>query len=146
MFIKITKVVPLDSVEVLRKDPFLALYFSLFSLMIFRLLFFFRQLHSADNLAIWSSSPSVHTTVEATQGALFQLKRWSEYWCLPLNPRKCDAFFFSVDPHQTNLQPNFLLINSPFRFNPTPTFIRVTVDRTLSFPKHISSLKAKFFP
>ena len=33
-FIKITKVLPSESVEVFRKDPFLALYFSLFSLMI----------------------------------------------------------------------------------------------------------------
>ena len=42
----------------------------------------------ADDLAIWSSSPSVPTAVEATQGALFRLERWSEYWCLPLNPSK----------------------------------------------------------
>ena len=33
----------------------------------------------ADDLAVWSSSPSVLTAVEATQGALFQLERWSEY-------------------------------------------------------------------
>ena len=66
-FIKITKVVSFESVEVFRKDPFLALYFSLSSLMIFR------QLPSsvscslyADNLVIWSSSPSVSTAVEAT--------------------------------------------------------------------------------
>ena len=32
-----------------------------------------------DDLAIWSSSPSVSTAVEATQGALFRLKQWSEY-------------------------------------------------------------------
>ena len=37
-FIKITKVVPFEFVEVFRKDPFLALYFSLSSLMIFGLL------------------------------------------------------------------------------------------------------------
>ena len=43
----------------------------------------------ADDLAIWSSSPSVPTAVEATQEALFRLERWSEYWCLPLNLRKC---------------------------------------------------------
>ena len=35
-FIKITKVVPFESVEVFRQDPFLALYFSLSSSMIFR--------------------------------------------------------------------------------------------------------------
>ena len=38
-FIKITKVVSFESVQVFRKDPFLALYFSLSSSMIFLLLF-----------------------------------------------------------------------------------------------------------
>ena len=37
-FIKITKVVLFESVEVFRKDPFLSLYFFLYSLMIFLLL------------------------------------------------------------------------------------------------------------
>ena len=102
--------------------------------------------HYADDLAIWSSSPSVPTAVEATQGALFRLERWSEYWRLPFNPNKCKASFFSVDPHQANLQPNLLFLGSRLRFNPTPTFLGVTFDRTLSFSKHVSSLKAKFFP
>ena len=96
----------------------------------------------ADGLAIWFSSPSIPTAVEATQRALFRLERWSEYWCLPINPRKCEAFIFSVDPHQANL----LLLCSRLRFNPTPTFLGFTFDRTLSFSKHVSSLKAKFFP
>ena len=99
----------------------------------------------ADDLAIWSSSPSVPTAVEATQGALLRLERWSEHCCLPLNPSKCEASFFSVDPHQANLQPNLLLLGSRLRFNPTPTFLGVTFDRTLSFSRHVSSLKAKFF-
>ena len=100
----------------------------------------------ADDLAIWSSSPSVPTAVEATQRALFQLERWSEYWCLALNPNKCEASFFSVDPHQANLQPNLLLLGSRLRFNPTPTFLGVTFDHTPSFSKHVSLLKVKFFP
>ena len=70
----------------------------------------------------------------------------AEHWCLPLNPRKCEASFFSVDPHQANLQPNLLLLGSRFRFNPSPTFLGVTFDRTLSFSKHAFSLKVKFFP
>ena len=80
--------------------------------------------------------------MEATQGALFRL----EHWCLHLNPSKCEASFFSVDLHQANLHPNLLLLGSRLRFNPTPTFLGVTFERTLSFCKHVSSLKAKFFP
>ena len=48
--------------------------------------------------------------------------------------------------HQANLQPNLLLLGSRLRFNPTAVFLGVTFDRTLSFSKHVSSLKAKFFP
>ena len=53
---KITKVVPFESVEVFRKDPFLALYFSLSLLMTFRLLC---NLPSAAffTLTIWPFGP-----------------------------------------------------------------------------------------
>ena len=100
----------------------------------------------ADDLAIWFSYPSVPTAAEATQGALFRLEHWSEYWCLSLNPNKCEASFFSVDPQQANLQSNLLLLDTCLRFNPTPTFLWVTFHHNLSFSKHVSSLKAKFFP
>ena len=147
-FFKITKVVPFESVEVFRKDPFLALYFSLYSLMIFRPLCLLPSA-ALFTLTIWPFGPplpSVPNAVEATQGALFRLERWSEYWCLPLNPSKCEATFFSVDPHQANLHPNLFLLNSRLRFNPTSTFLGATFDSTVSFSKHASSLKAKFFP
>ena len=45
-FIKITNVVPFETIEVFHKDPFLVLYFSLSSSMIFLLSAFFRQLFS----------------------------------------------------------------------------------------------------
>ena len=51
-----------------------------------------------------------------------------------------------MDPHQANLQPNLFLLGFRLRFNPTPTFLGVTFDRTLFFSKHVSSLKTKFFP
>ena len=51
-----------------------------------------------------------------------------------------------MDPHQANLQPNLLLFNSRSRFNPTPTFLGDIFDCSLSFSKHASLLKAKFFP
>ena len=51
-----------------------------------------------------------------------------------------------MDPHQANLQPNLLLLGSRLSFNPTPTFLGVTFDRTLSFSKLVSLLKATFFP
>ena len=147
-FIKTTKAVPFESVEVFRKDPFLALYFSLSSLMIFRLLCLLPSA-ALFTLTIWPFGPPPPRSLRRSRPhkeLLFRLERWSEYWCLPLNPSKCEASFFLVDPHQANLRPNLLLLGSRLCFNPTPTFLGVTFDRTLSFSKHVSSLKAKFFP
>ena len=130
-----------------RKDPFLALFFSLsISDLPASLPSSVSCSLYADDVAIRSSSPSIPTAVEAKQGALFRLERSSEYWCLPLNPRKCEDSSFSVDFHQANLQLNLLLIGSRLFFKPTSNFLGVTFDRTLSFSKHVSLLKAKFFP
>ena len=71
---------------------------------------------------------------------------YCKLWCFPLNPNKCEISFFSVDPHQDSLEPNLLLLNSHFCFNPTSTFLGVTFDCTSSFSKYVSSLKTKFFP
>ena len=57
---------------------------------------------------------------------------------------KCEVSLFSVDPHQANLQPNLLLLDSRLHFISIPTFLQVAFDRTLSFSKHVSSLKASF--
>ena len=130
-----------------RKDPFLPMYFSLFSSTIFLILCL---LPSAALFALttWSFGPPPPQSPLRWRPhkELFQLERWSEYWCLPLHPSKCEAFFFSVDPHQANLQPNLLLFNSRLHFNPTANFLGVTFDCTLSFSKHVSLLKTKFFP
>ena len=55
-FFKITKVVHFESVEVFRKDPFLALYFFLSSLMIFRPLCLFPSA-ALFTLTIWPFGP-----------------------------------------------------------------------------------------
>ena len=55
-FFKITKVIPFESVEVFRKDPFLALYFSLSSLMIFRPLYLLPSA-ALFTLTIWPFGP-----------------------------------------------------------------------------------------
>ena len=55
-FIKITKVVPFESVKVFYKDPFMAMFFSLFSSMIFRLLCLLPSA-ALFTLTIWPFAP-----------------------------------------------------------------------------------------
>ena len=69
----------------------------------------------ADDLEIWFSSILVATAVEVTQKALFQLERWSKYWCLSVNPNKCEPLSFQWIPIK--------LISSPTCSYPTPASV-----------------------
>ena len=91
----------------------------------------------ADDLAIWASSPSVECATFIVQAALNRLVEWSSKWRLPLNPLKCETSFFSLDPYQSRIQPSLYILNTPLQFNPHPTFLGVTFDRTLSFKHHV---------
>ena len=60
-------------------------------------------------------------------------------------PGKGEASFFLVHSHQANLQPHLYLLHCALHFNPIPTFLGVIINRTLSFFKPASLLKAKCF-
>ena len=96
----------------------------------------------ADDLAIWASSPSVEYATSTVQAALNRLVEWSAKW--RLNPLKCKTYFFSLDPYQSRIQPSLYILNTLLKFNPYPTFLGVTFDRTLSFKHHVLSLRKKF--
>ena len=100
----------------------------------------------ADDLAIWSSSPDPLKASSVVQSSLAVLETWSSLWRLPLNPKKCDSSFSSTDPHQATFQPRLNLLGFHLLFNPTPEFLGVTFDRTLSFGTHVQSLCSKFYP
>ena len=99
----------------------------------------------AYDLAIWVSSPSVECATSIVQAALKRLVEWSSKWRLPLNPLKCKTSFFSLDLYQSRIQPSLYILNTPLKYNPHPTFLGVTFDRTLSFQHHVLSLRKKFY-
>ena len=148
-FIKITKVLPFEFVEVFCKDPFLALYFSLFSSIIFRLLCLLPPA-ALFTLTIWPYDPRSPL-------------RWRPHkeLCFNWSAGLSAGVFLSI---RENVRPPFFqwiptkLTTSPISSYSTPasvsttlrlgveTFLGVTFEHTLSFSKHVSSLKAKFFP
>ena len=122
---------------------------SSFCLLITSLRIYFGVPHAslyADDLAIWSSSPDPLKASSVVQSSLAVLETWSSLWRLPLNPKKCESSFFSTDPHQATFQPRLNLLGFPLLFNPTPKFLGVTFDRTLSFGTHVQSLCSKIYP
>ena len=146
-FIKIKKAAPFEFVEMFRKDPFLALYFSLSSSMIFRLLCLLPSA-ALFMLTIWPSGPPPPRS----------LLRWRPHkeLCFDWSAGLSTGVFLSIRANvrppfsqwipTTNFQPNLFLLGSRLRFNPTPIFFGATFDRTLSFSKHVSLLKVKFLP
>ena len=100
----------------------------------------------ADDLAIWSSYPSVPTAMEATQGALIQLERWSEYWCLPLNPSNVRPLSSQWIPTKSTCSPTSSYLTPAFVSIPFQLFLGSPSTAQFSFSKHISSLKTKYFP
>ena len=148
-FIKITKVVPFESVEVFRKDPFLAVYFSLSSSMIFRLLCLLLS-SGLFTLTIWPfGPPPLRSPLQ---------RRPHKELCFDWSAGLSTGVFLSI---RANVRPPcFESIPTKLASSPTssysapasvsiqllPFLFGVTFYRTLSFSKHVSSLKAKFFP
>ena len=100
----------------------------------------------ADDLALWASSPSASSATASVQAALQRLEAWSLHWQLPLNPAKCEVSFFSTDTREASFRPSLSLLGNPLSFNATPTFLGVTLDRTLSFFSHSSALRSACYP
>ena len=143
-FNKITKAVAFESVEVFHKDPFLALYFYVSLLMIFRLLCLLPSA-ALFTLTIWPFGPPLPRSP----------LRWRPHKELCFN-WSAGAFLSiraNVRPGSSQWIPTRLTSSPTSSYSapasvsiPLPTFLGVTFNRTLFFSKHVSSLKAKFFP
>ena len=112
---KITKVIRLESVEVFRKDPFLALYFSLYSLMIFQILCLLLSV-APFTLTIWSFGPPPP----------WSLLRWRPHkeFCFDWSTGLSTGVFLSI---RANVRPPFSQwIPTRLTSNPTSSFLAPT--------------------
>ena len=129
-FLKIIKVAPFESVEMFRKDPYLTLFFSL----------------SFNDLpALLLISVSVLGMLITWPSGLLSLLLWrlhKELWFDWSTGMRTGVFLLiqinmkppsRCIPIKIIFQHHFLPINSTLLFNPTPTFLGITFDRTLSF-------------
>ena len=144
-FIKITKAVPFEFVECFVRIHSWPCTF-LFSSTIFQLLCLLPSA-ALFILTIWPFDPP---------------SPWPPLWwrphkelCFNWSTGLSTGVFLSIHANVrpssqwilTKLTPaDLLLLGSCLHFNPTPTFLGVTFDRTLSFCKHVSMLKVRFFP
>ena len=131
-FIKITKAAPFESVEVFSKDPFLALYFSLYSLMIFLPLCL---LPSAVlfTLTIWPFGPPL---------LRFPL-RWRPHkeLCFDWSAGLSTGVFLSI---RENVRPPSNWI--PIKLTSNPTSYSVPASVSIPLQLFLGSLSTALFP
>jgi len=97
----------------------------------------------ADDLALWVQDTDLGRAEAKMQKALHRIEEWCKEWKLQLNTEKSEVTVFSTDSHEAKYRPHLLLLNEPLQFNPTPTFLGVTFDRTLSYKAHIDKATTK---
>ena len=125
---KITKAAPFESVKVFRKDPFLALYFSLSSLMIFRPLCLLPS-GALFTLTIWPFGPLPHR---------FPL-RWRPHkeLCFDWSAGLSTGVFLSI---RANVRPRYFqwiptkLISSPTSSYSVPASVSIQLQLFLGSP------------
>jgi ribonuclease HI len=97
----------------------------------------------ADDIAFWTADKHPVVAQNRLQKALDDLCLWSKEWKMNINATKCEAAFFSKDPAEAKWVPSLNVNNSPIGFNPTPVFLGVKFDRTLSFRPHVDAVAQK---
>ena len=95
-----------------------------------------RSLHVslyADDVALWSVNPRKEDAATAVEAGVDAVVRWSAENKINLNLSKCEVTFFSNDSRESSWVPVVRANGMSIPFNPTPTFLGVKYDRTLSF-------------
>jgi ribonuclease HI len=89
----------------------------------------------ADDVGLLAQSRFLPEAARQIESDVVEVHRWSMEKKLHLNIAKCEVSFFSPDPGESTPQslPPIIVDSRPLKFNPTPRFLGVTYDRTLSF-------------
>ena len=97
----------------------------------------------ADDVALWSVNPRKEVAATAVEAGVGAVVEWSAKNKLNLNLSKCEIGFFSNDSRESSWVPNVRVNGTSIPFNPTPTFLGVKYDRTLSFRPQAERISKK---
>ena len=97
----------------------------------------------ADDLAVWCSDQDMSVAEQKVQAALERLEAWADEWKMTVSLEKTVSTVFSLDPNEAKKEAKLVFNNKPVQHCPTPTFLGVTMDRTLTFGTHVKTVKAR---
>jgi hypothetical protein len=97
----------------------------------------------ADDLTLRASGANVREIENKLRPALNNLHDWAHWAGLSIAQHKCSSTFFSINPAEIDTTANVSIDGVQLPNEPTPCFLGVTFDRTLSFTPHVESLVDK---
>lgn len=97
----------------------------------------------AEYVPLLAQHRSLPAALEALQSVVDVVTMWSGEWKLQLNEAKIEVSTFTLDPAGAKWVTSLRANGTPASFNPTPRFLVVAMDRTLSFDVHVSVVTKK---
>lgn len=97
----------------------------------------------ADDVALCAQHPNKEVAAGLVSEGVTEVKRWSQEKKLCLNLEKCEVTFFSPDTRESTWRPEVVVDGTALPFNPTPVFLGVMYDRTLSFAPQARRVAAR---
>ena len=84
-------------------------------------------------MAVFATEKTVALAEEKVQAALKELRKSAEKWKMDISVEKTVATIFALNPHEARQEARLFIGDARLRHEPTPTFLGVRFDRTLSF-------------
>lgn len=102
-----------------------------------------RQFAYADDLAIITQHVDANVIERTLSADLDVLSKYFKTWCLKPSLSKTETCFFHLNNRQAHITLKVSLNGSLLPHNTNPKYLGVTLDRTLSYKKHLTNLAAK---
>jgi len=97
----------------------------------------------ADDVALTCSNKQIPVIENTISSDLERVYDYYRKWHLKLSATKSVSSIFHLRNHLARYQLRVFLSGKPIRFDPTPKYLGITLDRSLTFRHHIEKLKNK---
>lgn len=102
-----------------------------------------RKFLYADDSAYAIQGKTAAQIEEPLSSDMANLTEYCQNWRLNPSVTKTETSFFHLDNRQANAQLQVTMDGRVLNFNPTPKYLGVTLDRTLTYKQHLTKLRGK---
>ncbi|XP_055714418.1 uncharacterized protein LOC129808670 [Phlebotomus papatasi] len=97
----------------------------------------------ADDIALLTENANLSECAETLTDDLSYLDEYFRKWRLKPNPTKTEVSIFHLNNRLAKCEIEVVFRGTLLQNNPTPKYLGVTLDRTLTYEKHLQSLSRK---